>query len=428
MLYHNTLHPDIKVSLKEAVMTGIGIDNGLYMPDFIPVLPRAVINNIPGMSIIEIGYLVAGTLFDKVIPLDIVHSLVRESLTFRAPIKELETGRYVLELFHGPTGTVKDGGARFLSRMFSYYTRSEHGTDGAMNIIVATSGDTGAAVANGFASISGVNVFVLFPDGKLTEGQLRLFSMDKSVHPVAVRGSFEDCRRIVRETLNSSEIHSHYHIATANSLNIARILAQTIMFFHGYARLAAETDLSGKKIVISVPSGNLGTLTAVLIAKRMGLPVNRYISAHNINNAFCRYLDTGVYKPSPDTVTTISPALDVNNPDNYSRVMDLYGNSLEHLRKDVTGVSFPDIVVSETISRIERLKGYFLDPHSALAYSALSGLADDEVGIALATASPDRYSPKSKKGITAIRGNAPVKIARTLSAFRRVLEQINNPN
>ena len=316
MLYHNTLHPDIKVSLKEAVMTGIGIDNGLYMPDFIPVLPRAVINNIPGMSIIEIGYLVAGTLFDKVIPLDIVHSLVRESLTFRAPIKELETGRYVLELFHGPTGTVKDGGARFLSRMFSYYTRSEHGTDGAMNIIVATSGDTGAAVANGFASISGVNVFVLFPDGKLTEGQLRLFSMDKSVHPVAVRGSFEDCRRIVRETLNSSEIHSHYHIATANSLNIARILAQTIMFFHGYARLAAETDLSGKKIVISVPSGNLGTLTAGLIAKRMGLPVNRYISAHNINNAFCRYLDTGVYKPSPDTVTTISPALDVNNPDN----------------------------------------------------------------------------------------------------------------
>lgn len=428
MLYHNTLHPDIKVSLKEAVMTGIGIDNGLYMPDFIPVLPRAVINNIPGMSIIEIGYLVAGTLFDKVIPLDIVHSLVRESLTFQVPIKELERGKYVLELFHGPTGTVKDGGARFLSRMFSYYTRSVHGTDGAMNIIVATSGDTGAAVANGFASIPGVNVFVLFPDGKLTEGQLRLFSMDKSVHPIAVRGSFEDCRRIVRESLNSAEIHSRYHIATANSLNIARILAQTIMFFHGYARLAAETDLSGRKIVMSVPSGNLGTLTAGLIAKRMGLPVSRYISAHNINNAFCRYLDTGVYKPSPDSVTTISPALDVNNPDNYSRVMDLYGNSLEHLRKDVTGVSFPDIVVSETISRIERLNGYFLDPHSALAYCALSGLADDEVGIALATASPDRYSSKSQKGMTAVRGNVPVKIARTLSAFRRVLEQINNPN
>ncbi|MCM1483980.1 MAG: threonine synthase [Muribaculaceae bacterium] len=424
MLYHNIKYPERKVTLKEAVLTGTGIGQGLFMPDFIPVLPRAVINNIPGMSLVEIGYIVAGTLFDKVIPLDVVNAIVRESLTYPIPLVEIEPDRYILELFHGPTHTVKDMGARFMSRVLNYIARVENNVQGAINVLVATSGDSGAAVAHGFASLPGVNVFVLYPAGKLTEMQIAQFRLHESVTPLEVRGGFDDCRRLIREALNDRSLNERMHLTSANSINIARLLPQTIIFFHAYSRLAAHTDLDRSSVVMSIPAGHLGTLTAGAIAKRMGLPVKRFISAHNANDAFGRFLNGEQFLPESDTRPTASPALDVNNPDNYGRLMDLYGRSASALRADVSGFTCSEEQTAHTISRLQQERHYNIDPHSAVAYTSLNLLQPGEKGIALATASPQRFGAMQRPS-SAAKAPAPRKIARTLSALRSAIEEHN---
>lgn len=420
MLYHNIRHNDRKVTLKEAVLTGVGADQGLYMPDFIPQLPRAVFNNLSGMSLTEVGYIVAGTLFDKVIPLETINAIVRECLTYPMPLRQVENDRYVLELFHGPTKTVKDTGARFMSRVLNHFARTVDRVSGKINVLVATSGDTGNAVANEFSSLPDVNVFLLYPQGLISTGRTAPFRKNDKVIPIAVRGSFDDCRRMVREALNNAELNRQMHLTSANSINIARLLPQAIYFFQAYARLTAETDVKGRGVAISVPGGNLGTLTAGVIARRMGLPV-RLISAHNANDTFARYLQGEPFEPADEPIATTSPAIDVNNPENYPRLLDLYGRSATSMRTDIEGVSYSDAQVAETIDRIKRDQNYLLDPHSAVAYSALERLRPGEIGIALATAAPAENQESRKEPVA----ESPRRIARTLSALRNVLMEHN---
>ena len=390
MKYYSTNGKTQMVTLAEAVVKGLAADRGLFMPEHIGKMPKAFFNNISSMSLQEMSFAVAYMLFGDDIDSDDLKHIVSDTLNFDIPLVKVDDQRYSLELFHGPTLAFKDVGARFMARLLGHFNR-QNGEDRMVNVLVATSGDTGGAVANGFLNVPGVRVFVLYPSGKVSRIQEAQFTtLGNNITAIEVNGTFDDCQALVKSAFMDKELNSHMMLTSANSINVARFLPQMFYYFYAYAQLMkAGEDLSN--IVVSVPSGNFGNITAGLIAKFMGLPVKRFIAANNRNDVVFNYLQTGVYSPKP-SVATIANAMDVGDPSNFARILDLYHNSWDAIKAEISGFTYTDEQIANTLAEVYRQRGYLLDPHGAVAYRSLQeGLRPGEVGVMLETAHPAKF-------------------------------------
>lgn len=389
MKYYSTNGKAPSVNLKEAVVGGLAPDKGLYMPEKIKKMPPEFFDEIENKSLAEIAFRVAENMFGDDIPTDVLKRMVEETLNFDIPAVRVSEGIYALELFHGPTLAFKDVGARFMSRMLSYFVKEEGG--GMVNVLAATSGDTGSAVANGFLGVDGVHVYVLYPKGKVSAIQEAQFTtLGQNITALEVDGSFDDCQALVKNAFMDKELNARMSLTSANSINIARFMPQAFYYFYAYAQMKKAGK--GDNLVVSVPSGNFGNITAGLIAKAMGLPVKRFIAANNRNDIFYKYLQSGIYEPRP-SVSTLANAMDVGDPSNFARVKALYGGSLENLKADVSGFTYTDGEISETIKRVFAETGYLSDPHGACGCRALQeGLKEGETGVFLETAHPAKFN------------------------------------
>ncbi|MGB4341081.1 MAG: threonine synthase [Dysgonamonadaceae bacterium] len=415
MKYYSTRHIAPKATLQEAVIKGLAPDRGLYMPEKINRLPADFFNEIGNLSLTDIAKVVAEKFFGEDIDKEQLNTIAIEALNFDIPLKKLEEGVYVLELFHGPTFAFKDVGARFMSRMLSYFVQEQHLEN--MKVLVATSGDTGSAVANGFLGVEGIQVFVLYPSGKVSEIQEAQFTtLGQNVVALEIDGTFDDCQALVKSAFMDEELNRKMYLTSANSINIARFLPQSIYYFYAYAQLAKQQPVDN--VVVSVPSGNLGNLAAGLFAKRMGLPVKRFIAANNRNDVFFQYLDTGNYEPRA-SIQTIANAMDVGAPSNFERILDLYGQSHEAIKQDISGNTYSDVEIKNTIRTVYEKTGYLLDPHGACAYQALKDeKKPDETGVFLATAHPAKFKETVEECI-----GSTIEIPQRLSAFMRRKKQ-----
>lgn len=411
MKYYSTNGKTPMVTLAEAVVKGLAADRGLFMPEHIGKMPKAFFNNISSMSLQEMSFAVAYMLFGDDIDSDDLKHIVSDTLNFDIPLVNVDDQRYSLELFHGPTLAFKDVGARFMARLLGHFNR-QNGEDRMVNVLVATSGDTGGAVANGFLNVPGVRVFVLYPSGKVSRIQEAQFTtLGNNITAIEVNGTFDDCQALVKSAFMDKELNSHMMLTSANSINVARFLPQMFYYFYAYAQLMkAGEDLNN--IVVAVPSGNFGNITAGLIAKFMGLPVKRFIAANNRNDVVYNYLQTGVYTPKP-SVATIANAMDVGDPSNFARILDLYHNSWEAIKAEISGFTYTDEQIAQTLADVYRQRGYLLDPHGAVAYRSLQeGLQPGEVGVMLETAHPAKF----KSVVDSIIGE-DIDIPQRLAAF-----------
>lgn len=412
MQYYSTNGNAQMASLQEAVVRGLATDRGLYMPERIPTIPKAFFNNIAEMSLQDISYVVANTLFGEDIESEVLKKIVFETLNFDIPLKHVAQNRYSLELFHGPTLAFKDVGARFMARLLGYFN-AKQGSE-TVNVLVATSGDTGSAVANGFLGVKGVRVFVLYPKGKVSPIQEAQFTtLGQNITAIEVNGTFDDCQALVKNAFMDKELNEKMKLTSANSINIARFMPQMFYYFYAYAQLA-KMGKPLDNIVISVPSGNFGNITAGLIGKHMGLPIKHFIAANNANDIFFKYLQTGEYNPRP-SIATIANAMDVGDPSNFARIIDLYKNSHATITAEISGCTYSDEQIAETLKETYEKEGYLLDPHGAVGYrSLLEHLQDNEIGIFLETAHPAKF----KSVVEAIIDD-DVKIPSKLAAFMK---------
>nr|WP_325289049.1 threonine synthase [uncultured Bacteroides sp.] len=411
MKYYSTNRQERNVSLEEAVVKGLAADKGLYMPETIKSLPASFYDHIEELSFQEIACRVADAFFGEDVPTDTLNQIVCDTLSFDAPLVPVSDGIYSLELFHGPTLAFKDVGGRFMARLLGYFIRKEGKQQ--VNVLVATSGDTGSAVANGFLGVEGIHVYVLYPQGKVSEIQEKQFTtLGQNITALEVDGTFDDCQALVKAAFMDQELNAHMQLTSANSINVARFLPQAFYYFYAYAQLkkAGKAD----NVVVCVPSGNFGNITAGLFGKYMGLPVKRFIAANNRNDIFYQYLQTGVYSPRP-SVATIANAMDVGAPSNFARILDLYGNSHAAICADISGATYTDEQIAETVKNVWQAHHYLLDPHGACGYRALSeGLKPGETGIFLETAHPAKF----KDTVEGIIGE-PVEIPAKLQAFMK---------
>ena len=388
MKYYSTNNKSAEVSLREAVVKGLAPDRGLYMPQRIERLDNQFYETIDQLSLQEIARVVSSSFFSEDIDQESLDFITNDTLNFPIPLVEVEPNIYVLELFHGPTFAFKDVGARFMARMLSHFVQTEKEED--INVLVATSGDTGSAVANGFLGVEGVKVYVLYPAGKVSDIQEAQFTtLGQNITAIEVDGTFDDCQRLVKSAFLDEELNKVMKLTSANSINVARFLPQSFYYFHAYAELKKRGVMDD--FVFSVPSGNLGNLTAGLFAKRMGLPVKRFIAANNRNDVFSEYLKTGSYDPR-SSVQTIANAMDVGDPSNFERIVDLYNHSHQAIAADVAGYRYSDEEIRKAISSVYDSTGYLLDPHGACGYMALKeDLKEGEQGVFLATAHPAKF-------------------------------------
>ena len=388
MKYYSTNHQAPDASLQEAVVKGLASDKGLYMPEVIKPLPQSLYNNIENLSFQEIAYQVADAFFGEDVPADVLKQIVYDTLSFDVPAVQVKENIYSLELFHGPTLAFKDVGGRFMARLLGYFIRKEGQKQ--VNVLVATSGDTGSAVANGFLGVEGIHVYVLYPKGKVSEIQEKQFTtLGQNITALEVDGTFDDCQALVKSAFMDAELNTHMKLTSANSINVARFLPQAFYYFYAYAQLkkAGKAD----NLVICVPSGNFGNITAGLFGKRMGLPVKRFIASNNSNDIFYQYLQTAQYNPRP-SVATIANAMDVGDPSNFARVLALYENSYEAICAEIAGATYNDEQIRETVKKVYQETGYLLDPHGACGYRALEeGMQEGEVGVFLETAHPVKF-------------------------------------
>src|SRR5574344_2905128 len=389
MKYYSTNKKAPIATLHKAVVKGLAEDRGLYMPEQIHKLPASFFENIEKMSFQEIAFEVAKAFFGEDVKADDLKKIVYDTLSFDCPVVKVEEHIHSLELFHGPTLAFKDAGARFMARLLSYFIRQENQHE-KVNVLVATSGDTGSAVANGFLGVDGIHVYVLYPKGKVSEIQEKQFTtLGKNITAVEVDGVFDDCQALVKSAFMDEDLNSHMKLTSANSINVARFLPQAFYYFYGYAQMKKLGKAD--ELVVCVPSGNFGNITAGLFGKRMGLPVKRFIAANNRNDIFYQYLQTGKYNPRP-SVSTIANAMDVGDPSNFARVLDLYGCSHDEICKDIEGVTYSDEQISDIVSTAYTETGYLLDPHGAGGYRALSeSLKNGETGVFLETAHPAKF-------------------------------------
>ena len=388
MKYYSTNLKAADATLEEAVVKGLASDRGLFMPREIKPLPQEFYEHIEELSFQEIAYRVADAFFGEDIPADTLKQIVYDTLSFDVPLVKVTDNIYSLELFHGPTLAFKDVGARFMARLLGYFIRKEGKKE--VNVLVATSGDTGSAVANGFLGVEGIHVYVLYPKGKVSEIQEKQFTtLGRNITALEVDGTFDDCQALVKTAFMDRELNEHLQLTSANSINVARFLPQAFYYFYAYAQLKKAGRAANA--VVCVPSGNFGNITAGLFGKRMGLPVSRFIAANNRNDIFYQYLQTGVYSPRP-SIATIANAMDVGDPSNFARVLDLYRNSHEAICADISGATYTDEQIADTMRQVWQEHRYLLDPHGACGYRALAeGLRPGETGIFLETAHPAKF-------------------------------------
>lgn len=370
MKYFSTRDKNNLVNFKTAVMNGLAKDGGLFMPASIPLLPASFISEIEKYPFEEIGYEVAKNFVGEEIPDDELSFLIEEAINFTAPLVQLSDQLSVLELFHGPTLAFKDFGARFMAKTMGYFVK---GSDKELNILVATSGDTGSAVAYGFYGVEGINVYILYPKGKVSLIQEKqLTTLDKNITALEIDGTFDDCQLMVKDAFVDKELNEFLTLSSANSINIARLIPQSFYYINAYKQIKDKT----KPIIISVPSGNLGNLTAGLFAKRMGVPVEKFIGATNKNDVFTEYLSTAKFTPRK-SVQTLSNAMDVGNPSNLERIVELYDGNVAEMRKDIFSKSYSDESTIDGIKEVYEKYNYIIDPHGAVGYQAVKNYLND---------------------------------------------------
>lgn len=388
MKYYSTNKSVPEVSLEEAVVKGLADDKGLFMPERIEGFDPEFFDGIYKLSFQEISFEVAKKFFGDDIPEETLKNLVYNTLSFDCPIVNVNDNIFSLELFHGPTLAFKDVGGRFMARLLAHFLK-DHKAE--VNVLVATSGDTGSAVANGFLGVPGIKVYVLYPKGLVSEIQEKQFTtLGQNITALEIDGTFDDCQRLVKTAFLDEELKNALTLTSANSINVARFLPQAFYYFNAYARLRERGIMDD--VVISVPSGNFGNLTAGLFAKRMGLPIKRFIAANNENDIVYKYLQNGKYEPRA-SVSTIANAMDVGDPSNFARILDLYGHSHSAISADMIGYRYSDAEVREVMKDIHFKYAYTLDPHGAIGYKALDeNLQEGEVGVFLETAHPSKFT------------------------------------
>lgn len=384
MKYYSTNKQAEEVSFRDAVIRGLAPDKGLYFPERIEKLPAGLIGS--GKSVEEIGFEVAKRFVDGEIPDTELERIVSETVNFPLPIVEVEKDVYSLELWHGPTCAFKDVGGRFLARCLSYFVKS--GGE-KVTVLVATSGDTGSAVAAGFLGVEGIDVVILYPKGKVSKIQeQQLTTMGQNITTLEVDGTFDDCQGMVKAAFNDAELRSAMNLSSANSINVARFLPQSFYYFSSYEQLEDKT----KPLVYACPSGNFGNLTAGLFAREMGLPIDRFIAGTNLNDVIPQYLKTGIYQPKP-SVFTISNAMDIGDPSNFARILELHNGDWEAVKKSLVGYSYTDEETKQGMKDVISNTGYLMEPHGAIGYLALKEYqkTNDCQGIVLETAHPAKF-------------------------------------
>ena len=411
MRYYSTNGKAPMATLHEAVVKGLAGDRGLYMPETIKTLPQSFFDNIDKLSFQEIAFTVAQAFFGEDVNEEDLRKIVYDTLSFDCPVARVADNIYSLELFHGPTLAFKDVGARFMARLLQYFIRQEGNEE--VNVLVATSGDTGSAVANGFLGVDGIHVYVLYPKGKVSKIQECQFTtLGNNITAVEVDGVFDDCQALVKNAFMDEELNNHMKLTSANSINVARFLPQAFYYFNAYARMKALGKAD--EMVVCVPSGNFGNITAALFGHRMGLPIKRFIAANNANDIFYNYLQTGKYEPKASR-QTIANAMDVGDPSNFARIYDLYKGDHSAVTSIISGATYSDDMIRETMRQCYADNGYILDPHGACGYRALSEqLKAGETGVFCETAHPAKF----KDTVDSIIG-AEVEIPERLAAFMK---------
>jgi threonine synthase len=392
MIYYSTNKKAPVATLEKAVVKGLAEDRGLYMPEQIRQLPNEFFDNIQDMSFQELSYRVADAFFGEDVDAESLKRIVYDTLSFDCPVERVTDNIYSLELFHGPTLAFKDVGARFMARLLQYFIKKE-GETKEVNVLVATSGDTGSAVANGFLGVEGIHVYVLYPKGKVSPIQECQFTtLGKNITAIEVDGVFDDCQALVKSAFMDEELNNHMKLTSANSINVARFLPQSFYYFNAYARMKALG--LADNLVMCVPSGNFGNICSALFGRKMGLPVKRFIAANNANDIFYNYLLSGKYEPKA-SIQTLANAMDVGDPSNFARIYDLHNGSHEAITEYISGATYKDEQIRATMQQCYNETGYTLDPHGACGYQALKDLLKDgEVGVFCETAHPAKFKEK----------------------------------
>ena len=386
MKLYSTKNTNAFVDLQEAVFKGLPDDNGLFMPENIAKLPASFFENIKDYSFQDIAFEVCKNLFQGYVPENDLREIIEKSIDFPAPVVKLDENTYVLELFHGPSLAFKDFGARFMAQLMSYFNR---GNDEELVILVATSGDTGGAVAFGFHNTPGIKVVILYPSGKVSMLQEKqLTTLGGNISALEIDGTFDDCQALVKQAFLDKELTSKIRLSSANSINIARLIPQSFYYMEAYKQIK-----NPDKVVFCIPSGNFGNLTAGLFAKQMGLPVHHFIAATNANDIVPKYLNTGNYDPKP-SVRTLSNAMDVGNPSNFARMLDIYCSTWNNIKEDISGYGFDDTTTKEAMKEVDTKYNYVIEPHGAVGYLALKEWQKDNPdtqGIILETAHASKF-------------------------------------
>ncbi|WP_430972260.1 threonine synthase [Sunxiuqinia rutila] len=411
MNYYSTNKTISGVSLKDAVVKGLADDKGLFMPERIEPFPTSFFETIHHLTFQEISFEVAKKFFGEDIPEADLKALVDDTLNFDCPVVHVNDNIYSLELWHGPTLAFKDVGGRFMARLLAYFLKDKQER---VNVLVATSGDTGSAVANGFLGVPGIHVYVLYPKGLVSDIQEKQFTtLGQNITALEVEGNFDDCQRLVKTAFLDDQLKNSLTLTSANSINVARFLPQAFYYFNAYARMRQRGMT--EDLVVSVPSGNFGNLTAGLFAKKMGLPIKRFVAANNENDIVYSYLKSGKYEPR-ESVATIANAMDVGDPSNFARILDLYDHSHAAIQAEMHGYRYSNEQIREVLSEVYHKYGYLTDPHGATGYKALEeDLLDGEVGVFLETAHPAKFT----ETVEQIIGKGKVRLPEKLEEFMK---------
>ncbi|MCB0616783.1 MAG: threonine synthase [Phaeodactylibacter sp.] len=392
MKLYSTKNREALTNLKHAVLKGLPDDNGLFMPLEIPRLPSEFLEHLSDFSFQEIAFTICKTLFKEVIPDSDLQAIIRDAVNFPAPVVKLDDEKYILELFHGPSLAFKDFGARFMAQLMSYFNQGE---SRELVILVATSGDTGGAVAAGFLQTPGTKVVILYPSGQVSMLQEKqLTTLGHNIVALEVKGTFDDCQAMVKQAFLDKELSGRIRLTSANSINISRLIPQTFYYFEAFKQLPKDN----RDVVFCVPSGNFGNLTAGLMAHRMGLPVYHFIAATNANDVVPAYLDSGIFSPRP-SVRTLSNAMDVGDPSNFARMVDLQegkeeGSTWNNMQELISGYAFDDEQTRKGLAEVYRKYNYVIDPHGAVGFLALEQYQrhhPDTKGVILETAHPSKF-------------------------------------
>ncbi len=413
MKYYSTNKTTPEVSLKEAVIKGLASDNGLFMPEQINKFDASFFDTIQNLSFQEIAFEVAKKFFGDDIQHDKLQEIVFDTLQFDCPVVKVTDSIYSLELFHGPTLAFKDVGARFMARLLNHFLGEK---ENLVNVLVATSGDTGSAVANGFLGVEGIHVYVLYPKGKVSKIQESQFTtLGENITALEIDGTFDDCQRLVKSAFLDTELKEKMVLTSANSINVARFLPQAFYYFNAFARLKEQGVLENKELVVSVPSGNLGNITAGLFALEMGLPVTQLIAANNSNDVVFKYLETGKYEPRK-SVETIANAMDVGEPSNFVRILDLYNHSHKIISAKIKGFRYSDSEIKAIVKKVYDENNYLCDPHGACGFEALNEfLSEKQVGLFLETAHPAKFTETMEE----IVGKGKMELPEKLKKFMK---------